>query len=196
MSPSKETRRQWSLQVVIGQRGLRGGEIGTGWDGANVDEIERLYRASFATFHRACWAILGDVEEAHDAVQEGFSRALRAAAAYRGEGSLEGWVWSIVLNTARGQGRLRGRARRSVATDAARGTPRDHLAVVAEREALRGVIAELPDRQRTALVLHYFADLDYPAIAAAMGIAEGTVGATLHAARATLRARLEEDRHG
>ena len=62
-----------------------------------------------------------------------------------------------------------------------------------ERDAeLRVALARLPERQRTAVFLRYYADLDYAAIAEALGISAGTVAATLNAAHAALRTRLEE----
>ena len=57
---------------------------------------------------------------------------------------------------------------------------------------MRSLVASLPERQRLALFLRYYADLDYGSIAAALGIASGTVGATLNAAHAALRNSLEE----
>jgi RNA polymerase sigma factor (sigma-70 family) len=48
----------------------------------------------------------------------------------------------------------------------------------------------LTDRQREVLFLHYYADLDYAAIAEALGISTGTVGATLSTARRVLRQTL------
>jgi RNA polymerase sigma factor (sigma-70 family) len=57
---------------------------------------------------------------------------------------------------------------------------------------VRAAAAALPERQRLVLFLRYYADLDYAAIAAALGITEGTVGATLNAAHAVLRRSLEE----
>jgi len=59
---------------------------------------------------------------------------------------------------------------------------------------LRAVLALLPERQRTAVFLRYYADLDYAAIGEALGISTGSVSATLSAAHATLRNRLEEVR--
>ena len=50
----------------------------------------------------------------------------------------------------------------------------------------------LTERQREIVFLHYYADLDYAAIAEALAISPGTVGATLNAARHTLRSALEE----
>ena len=59
---------------------------------------------------------------------------------------------------------------------------------------LRAALARLPERQRTAVFLRYYADLDYAAIGEALGISTGTVAATLNAAHAALRSRLEEVR--
>jgi len=53
------------------------------------------------------------------------------------------------------------------------------------------LLAELPERQREAIFLRYYADLDYEAIAELLGISAGTVAATLHAAHSALRERLE-----
>jgi RNA polymerase sigma factor (sigma-70 family) len=50
----------------------------------------------------------------------------------------------------------------------------------------------LTDRQRLIVFLHYYADLDYRRIAQILGISEGTVGATLSAARSALRDQLKE----
>ena len=62
-----------------------------------------------------------------------------------------------------------------------------------ERDAeLRVALARLPEQQRTAVFLRYYADLDYAAIGEALGINTGTVAATLNAAHTTLRTRLEE----
>ena len=53
-------------------------------------------------------------------------------------------------------------------------------------------MASLPPRQRAALFLRYYADLDYRSIADVLGVEVGTVSATLSAAHATLRKALKE----
>ena len=64
-----------------------------------------------------------------------------------------------------------------------------------ERDAdLRAALALLPERQRLAVFLRYYADLDYVAIGEALGMRTGTVASTLNAAHAALRGRLEEVR--
>ena len=59
-----------------------------------------------------------------------------------------------------------------------------------DRDVVLAVRA-LPERQRLALFLRYYADLDYEAIGEILDVAEGTVAASLHAARTTLKARLK-----
>src|SRR5262249_34573890 len=60
---------------------------------ASVEALGELYRRSYHRYLRVAEAVVGDVELAHDAVQDAFARAIRGRFADRGEGSLEGWVW-------------------------------------------------------------------------------------------------------
>ena len=151
-----------------------------------MEDLEALYRTRFDVFARIAASVTGDPERACDAVQEAFATALRKRRSFRGEGPLEAWVWRVVLNAARSDARKRVPAVEYEAASA-NGQPD-------EDADLRAALALLPERQRTAVFLRYYADLDYAAIAEALGIATGTVGATLNAAHAALRTRLEEAR--
>ena len=152
-----------------------------------MDELEALYRSRFDVFARVAASVTGDSERARDAVQEAFATAVRKRRSFRNDGPLEAWVWRIVMNAARSD------ARRSMPpVDVGEqfqtnGHPEDE-------SELRAALARLPERQRTAVFLRYYADLDYAAIGEALGISTGTVAATLNAAHAALRSRLEEAR--
>jgi DNA-directed RNA polymerase specialized sigma24 family protein len=146
-----------------------------------VDELEALYRERLPEFTRTATAIAGDEESGRDAVQEAFAKALRKRRRFRGEGNLEAWVWPIVVNAARDAGR---RKRRKLASPFPLDTRADELGLPLEL---------LTDRQREVLFLRYYADLDYATIAQALGISPGTVGATLNAARETLRGALTKE---
>jgi RNA polymerase sigma-70 factor, ECF subfamily len=145
-----------------------------------VDELEALYRERLSHFTRAATAIAGDEESGRDAVQEAFAKALRKRRRFRGDGSVEAWVWRIVVNAARDAGR---RKRRGAAV----------VPVDARAEELGLPLDLLSERQREVLFLHYYADLDYTTIAQALEISSGTVGATLSAARQTLRDALTKE---
>jgi RNA polymerase sigma factor (sigma-70 family) len=150
---------------------------------ARLAQLEELYRSRFSVFLRVATGIVRDEDRAYDAVQEGFAAAIRARRRFRGEGSLEAWVWRMVVNAALKQHRLE-RPTEAQAQPSDNGTR--------SLPDLRTEIVALPPRQRAVLFLRYFADLDYAAIAEALGIAPGTVGATLNAAHAALRGSLEE----
>jgi len=150
-----------------------------------ASEIERLYRERYVRFRNGVAPIAGDYDAARDAVQEGFARALRATSQYSGRGSLEGWVWRIVLRAALEQRRLG----EEVSLDAV-----DPVFVEPERDlALAEAVQALPPRRRLVVFLHYFADLPYEAIAEALEIEAGTVAATLAQARHALAATLVEE---
>jgi RNA polymerase sigma-70 factor (ECF subfamily) len=153
-----------------------------------LDEIEAVYRARLPEFRRVAAAISGDRELARDAVQEAFALAVHRRRGFRGEGPLEAWLWRIVINATRSQVR---RAERTVSLpDEGSDRANGHAGTDADR--VRAALALVPERQRLVLFLHYYADLDYATIAEALEISLGTVGATLHAARATVRDLLEE----
>jgi RNA polymerase sigma factor (sigma-70 family) len=152
-----------------------------------LTELEALYRGRFGDFLHVATAIVGDEDRAHDAVQDAFASAVRSIGKYRGDGELAGWVWHIVLNAARLERRRAGRRGPPIHETSTNGHLDDPTGV-------RAAIAALPERQRQVLFLRYYADLDYAAIAAALDVSSGTVGATLNQAHTTLRSRLEEHR--
>jgi len=149
-------------------------------------EIERLYRERYVRFRNGVATVTGSYETARDAVQEGFTRALRARTQFRDEGSLEGWVWRIVLRCA-------------LETESATApeVSLDEIAVgfvePARDPALAAAIQALPPRRRLVVFLRYFADLPYDTIAEICEINSGTVAATLAQARRALAAALSEE---
>lgn len=147
-----------------------------------VAAIERLYRERYVRFRNGVAPVTGSHETARDAVQEGFARALRASRQYSGRGSLEGWVWRIVLRTALEQRRPHD----EVSLDAV-----DPEFVEPERDfALAEAIQAMPPRRRLVVFLRYFADLPYAEIARICDVSEGTVAATLAQSHAELRTHL------
>ena len=155
-------------------------------------EIEAVYRRRYGKFLRVAVAILRDEKLAEEAVHDAFVRALRHRHGFDERGSIDAWLWRIVVNEAR--------RRRSIE----RAAPLSSLPLLdgagvpatanghRESGAVEAIVAALPERQRLALFLRYYADLDYQSIASTLGVAPGTVGATLNAAHAALRNSLKE----
>jgi RNA polymerase sigma-70 factor (ECF subfamily) len=157
--------------------------------GLSLVEIESVYRRSYQGFLRTASAIVGDRHGGEDAVHDGFVAAVRNRGKFREQGSPDAWVWAIVVNGAKARARKR-REQLDVSEGAAEFEDAD--AETPRRALLRAAMEELPERQRLALFLRYYADLDYRTIGQVLGVTPGTVSATLHAAHARLRQDLLE----
>ena len=156
---------------------------------AAVPTLETIYREHGPRFHRVARAIVQDAEAAEDVVQEAFAIAILRQRSYRGSGDPVGWVWRIVVNTAISRRRRRRVEELLFHRDARVTETSDPLG---DDGRVRRCVARLPKRQKLALFLHYYADLDYDAIARVLEISPGTVGKLLWDARTTLRRMLGE----
>lgn len=163
-----------------------------GWDVSDAgdlnDALAALYRSGYARMVRFAAARLGDIDAAQDAVNDTFVTALRRAGDLRDPGSLEAWLWSILINHTRMEHRRR-RWFTGSPPDLSRAEAPE--VPIVDRD-LRSRLRGLPTRQRTVLYLRYYGDLSNTTIAEVLGISTGTVGATIHRAQETLRQILDE----
>lgn len=150
-----------------------------------TDALEQLYRERYRTFRDVLAGVVGSHDLARDVVQEAFGRAVRERRRFRGEGSLEAWVWKIAVNVALKQRRSLVHEQELAAEPAADAGPSD--------PAVRDAVRALPPRRRLVIFLRYFADLSYREIAEVVGVSEGTIAATLSQARRDLAKRLERE---
>ena len=141
-------------------------------------ELEELYRRRHGAFHAMLTSVTGDSETARDVVQEAFAKALLKQKKFRGEGSLEGWVWRIAFRVALDS---RGSRELTVAE-----IPDVSFLDPSRDPELHAAVQALPRQRRIVVFLRYFADLPYDEISEILGIAEGTVAATLSQAHSQL----------
>jgi RNA polymerase sigma-70 factor, ECF subfamily len=140
--------------------------------------------------------LLGDVEEAKDAVQEVFLKAFRKAGDFRPRGQVYTWLYRIAVNHCLNRLRRRRLVRFARLGPTPAGTsgepaapeldppdgapsPEDALAARRQWAATRRAIESLPVNQRAVLVLVRFEGLSYREAAAALGITEGAVESRL-----------------
>jgi RNA polymerase sigma-70 factor (ECF subfamily) len=152
--------------------------------------IERLYETRYRAFCHMAATVTGDGEAARDAVQEGFARALTGAEKFRHEGSLEAWVWRIVLRAAL-DGRRHERRRLAFGSEVSVETWAPELPHPKQDPELAAALRALSPRQRLVIFLRYFVDLTHAEIAEFTGMRLGTVSATLAQAKAALAQRLD-----
>jgi RNA polymerase sigma-70 factor (ECF subfamily) len=146
-------------------------------------------------YNLARW-LLRDDQDAQDAVQEGFMRAMRFASGFRG-GDRRAWLLTIVRNVCYTQLSRRTAASNVVFDEeqhqGAAGPATDPQAAAfsrVDREALIGALEALPVEYREAIVMREMEGLSYKEIAGAAGVPIGTVMSRLARARERLRLAL------
>lgn len=154
-------------------------------------EFDEFYAASFRRLTGQVYAMIGDLDEAHECVQEAFVRAWAHRRKLDRSDHPEAWVRVTAHRLAVSRWRRARLGRRT--PDRALGLPMSAPAVDADHVALVEALRQLPEAQRTAIVLHHLADLPVHAVAAEVGAPVGTVKARLSRGRAALAALLSDD---
>ncbi len=161
--------------------------------------VVELYRPRVFRF---VLASVRDSDDAQTITQDCFMRAYRARENFRHECSLDTWLMQIAVNLVRDHVRSRRwqfwKKARATAKSAEliplldqRGRSPEALASVQQQvKAVWEAAGRLPERQRTVFLLRFVEDMDLLEIAAATGIAEGTVKVHLFRALQTVRGRL------
>ena len=162
------------------------------------DGDKRAFAAIFRRYHqplyRFCLAIVGNPEDAQDALQNTMIKVMRALPGEERRIELKPWLYRIAHNETIDLLRRRRETRQLDAEQAATG--RGLAEDVATRERLRQLLAdlgELPERQRETLVMRELAGLGFGEIGAALGTSDEVARQTLYEARQSLR-QMEEGR--
>jgi RNA polymerase sigma-70 factor, ECF subfamily len=161
-------------------------------DGRAADRLlERYLRACRAV----ALAVTGDEDDADDACQEGFVRAIERIDDCRHPARFGGWLLQIVRNRARNLVRHHAvRAAEALELHDLAGV--GSAAAEVERGELRAqllaALAELPEAQREVVLLHDLEGWTHEEIAGRLELPAGTVRCHLHHARRRLRRILSE----
>ena len=151
--------------------------------------FETWYRTEYQRVANSVAVLLGDRDEASEVTSEAFTRALERWDGPRAPRNPTAWTFRVAVNLARRRGRRRLLERR--AHDQLSTTLTSSLSTPAIE--LWKAVADLPERQRLAIVLRYIGGLSEAEVAEAMAIAAGTAAATLSKARRSLAIKLGND---
>jgi RNA polymerase sigma-70 factor (ECF subfamily) len=153
-----------------------------------VEDFEDWYRLRHPRVIGAVHAACGEADVAAEATDEAFVRALDRWDRVRVMDSPDAWVTKVAINVMRRRMRRRSTEVRLL-RDSMPPLASDRSDLVPDPEVWAAVRA-LPERQRLAVVLRYVGDLTEAEIGRVMGIARGTVAASLAAARIRLAEQL------
>ena len=140
-------------------------------------DIEALYRADADRLWRSVFAFAGDADVASDAVAEAYAQLLHRGGEVRDPAA---WVWRAAFRISRGA--LKARRMNSALS----WTLPEHPDAYADHDLL-DAIRQLPQGQRAAVVLFYYADLPIRQIADRLGTNGLAVRANLSRSRRRLR---------
>ncbi len=131
--------------------------------------------------------LLGNRDEAEEAVQEAFCRAWRKLSTLQDRAKFRVWVTGILYRICCDVQRARGRTRKAMGA-----LPREGSADRPDEGAQRVVdeAMELPDEYRGPLVLFYLQQMTVAELAEALGISDENAKVRLHRARKMLRERM------
>jgi RNA polymerase sigma factor (sigma-70 family) len=150
------------------------------------DGLVELYRAERTKLVRTAFLVCGSVAGAEDAVHDALPRVARRWDSLENGRS---YLYVSVINAARDAARRSRRTTKLADTDQAIGD--DPAQLSDESMALQRALAKLPDRQRTAVVLRYFADWNDDEIAKQLGARLATVRSLVHRGVARMREEME-----
>jgi RNA polymerase sigma-70 factor (ECF subfamily) len=142
--------------------------------------------------HVLATQMLGNADDAADAVHDAFAKALLKPATYdAGKGPLKPWFLRLVRN--RCIDMMRSRRTGNIGVDELKSPatgPERSLEISQRDQELRVALAKLSAEYRQIIVLRDYMDLSYIEIATVLEIAKGTVMSRLHRARMALKEEL------
>ena len=164
---------------------------------------EALVQAHQEAVFRLAYLLLGDADDAQDVAQEAFIRAYRALERFDSTRPLRPWLLRITANLARNRRRSVGRyvaaLQRALRAEpdpvsAFSAMPVEHATVQQlQAQELWQAVRRLNEPDREVVYLRFFLELPEAEMAAALGVAPGTVKSRLHRALKRLRAVVETD---
>lgn len=147
-----------------------------------------LYERFAPKMYGVCLRYAANAEEAEDILQEGFIKVFRKISSYRGEGSFEGWIRRIFVNTAIEQFRKKTYLQPITEQEESNieGKYVSVLDNMAEKDIIK-LIQQLSPGYRTVFNMYVIEGFTHKQIADALNISEGTSKSQLSRAKLILQ---------
>jgi RNA polymerase sigma factor (sigma-70 family) len=155
---------------------------------------EELYRRFAPKMYAVCLRYANNADDAQDLLQEGFIKVYRNLHRFRAEGSFEGWIRRVFVNTSIEHFRKKS-TRLSMVTDKEENTIEDAditaLHRLAEKDIIN-IIQELSPGYRTVFNLYVVEGYSHKEIGDLLGISEGTSKSQLARAKGVLQKKISQ----
>jgi len=158
-------------------------------------DFETLVELHSGELFSYLWRLTGDEADAGDCLQDTFLRAFRAYERLQDFSNLRAWLYKIATNTGRTQHARNHRRKTEPLLEPISSGEKAVEVQVLERTQLAAVkqaVMELPDRQRAALMMRKYQELEYGEIAAALDCSEDSARANVYQALKKLREQFAE----
>jgi RNA polymerase sigma-70 factor (ECF subfamily) len=204
------SRPEWELTVVRPNPG-ESAKRDTGNGVGDADLVAACLRGEAGAFdlvvarhqrsvYQLCYRFVGNHEDASDLSQDVFVRAYRGLRNFRGQSSVGTWLYRIAVNVCLNRAAVKRPPSEPIDerqhVDTTTESPSERVLRAERAERVRAAIAELPPKQRAALILRMYQDMSHQDIAAALGSSVGAVKANVFHALQNLKKILGRDRNG
>ncbi|MGH2648039.1 MAG: RNA polymerase sigma factor [Ginsengibacter sp.] len=154
---------------------------------------ELLYKKFSSKMYGVCLRYSGNVDDATDLLQEGFIKVFKNLQKFRGDGSFEGWMRRIFVNTSIEH--FRKKVKLYNVTEVQENTIEETDLNILDTLAAKDIILlvnELSPGYKTVFNMHVIEGYSHKEIADLLGISEGTSKSQLARAKGVLKKSLEK----
>lgn len=192
-----------SLQLAVPGLPVSDDELVRRAQRGKTEAFEELVRRYEQKVYNITYRLLGNEEDATEALQDTFLRAYRSISRFKFKSSFYTWLYRIATNVSLTKLRRR-KTQETVSLDEpikntddlkydipdSRSTPEQAFEQKRLRERLQEAIAKLPEEYRTVVVMRDLEGLSNEEVSATLGITVPAVKSRLHRGRMALREQL------
>jgi RNA polymerase sigma-70 factor (ECF subfamily) len=200
------SKPQWDLTVVrpdstvpadVSFGGLGEADLVAACLGGQAGAFDVIVERHRRTVYQLCYRFVGNHEDASDLSQDVFLRAYRGLKHFRGQSSIATWLYRIGVNVCLNHVSVKVPANEPIEVrqhvDLRTESPSDRVLRDERAGRVRAAVAQLPRKQRAALILRVYHDMSHREIAEVVGSSVGAVKTNVFHALRNLRKLIGED---
>jgi len=151
--------------------------------------FEKLVQKYQRLIHALTYRMTGSMSDAEDLAQDTFVRAYRQLGSFRGDAKFSSWLYRIGINTCLNWKKSRHRREQVYEEFAQQDNQPGHPDEITAK--VQAALLQLPDKQRAAIILTVYEEMNHAEAARALGCSETTVSWRVHMARKKLKELLQ-----